>query len=220
MFSYHSCLHFETVPTRPWRLGPWVWASNGHVLVALRDEGLDADVTPESRVKAARYLEETPTKLQAVSLPSLRGFAGVAPSPNDPCEQCHGSGFSDYSDAVVCEHCSQETRLPCEECGGGGGERLCIRYGRVAGVPVNLALLAYALTQVPHSDVAEIGSIPASGSHLVLMVLGVDWRIALMCCSDVALDAPSFPARLVEQPEAVNAIDPHDGVTPHVHARS
>lgn len=35
----------------------------------------------------------------------------------------------------------------------------------------------------------------------------------------MALDAPSFPARLVEQPEAVNAIDPQDGVTPHVHAR-
>lgn len=78
----------------------------------------------------------------------------------------------------------------------------------MAGVPVNLVLLAFGLSQVPDDETVVIGELQALGkpSAVALAVIGDNWRVVLMGCRDVAADVPSFERR--EESAAVGAVDP------------
>lgn len=207
VFSYDSSSQ-DPAPVRPWRLGSWVWATNGYLLVALKDDGREAEAPPDSKMKGLRYLDESPVDLQSVSLPSLRGFAGIVSARTEPCEDCHGEGRQDFGESVECEHCHQFTRCECRSCGGSGVVTPERRYGHVGGVTVNLALLAFALSEVPQDAVVQIGhmaSIASKEAFRALAVVGATWRVVLMSCVDRSEKAPSFPARVVS-PQTVSAV--------------
>lgn len=194
IFHYHSTM--ADPPARPWRLGPWVWATQGHFLVAFQDETRDADPTPQSKERARRYLEETPTDLTTVSLAALRAFVGPA-TERAQCDECDGTGVQRLSPEVMCEHCGRPTRLPCEECGGDGDGGPPMREARIAGVPLNLELLAYALTCLLSDDVlVHLGAVPSLSTSTpgpALLIVGPYWRVAVMSIHEPATAVPVFP---------------------------
>lgn len=206
VFDYFGSMHFETPQHKPWRCGAWLWATNGHLLVALRDDGSDADPTPENKMKAVHYLEDKPADLTRVAMADLRVMAGVIQSHGEPCDECGGSGRQSFGEEISCEHCGQSTRPECHVCGGDGRAGLEIRYVRVAGVPVNVVLLAYGLSIVPQDQYVEIGNVVASGEHKALVVVGTGWRVVLMCCKGLTESIPYFPTAAVEVNSARDAV--------------
>lgn len=197
VFQYQSS--YSEPPQRPWKLGPWAWATQGHFLVAVQDDAIETDPTPEPKRKAWRYLHDVPADVRTVSLPALRAFAGPVDQPA-ACDDCHGTAYQVFGDEITCEHCGLMTRLPCAECDGDGLAGVSIRHARIAGVPLNLALLSYALTCVPEDVECQIGSIEgfakSSGDGHALLVIGRTWRIAVMCVRGEAVAAavPAFPS--------------------------
>ncbi len=191
VFTYHQDAEAHT---RPWKLGAWLWATEGHFVVALADDGTAADPTPENRLKGRRYLEEKPDDLAPVSVRALRAFAGAADAPNAKCASCDGDGYDDSGEFVKCEHCHESTRLECQDCGGDGLAGLSYRLGGVAGVPLNLTLLAYALTFVPDDEAAAIGSMEVVSRGLVsraLIVMAPTWRVVVMSVTEPMSAMPS-----------------------------
>lgn len=195
VFKYHSGGLLSTTPDdQPWRLDGWVFATNGHVLVALTDDGRTACEPPE-KVKAARkYLVPEPEHSCRVSLAALRKFTGKAQGAVIECDDCGGSGRSDWADSVTCEHCGQATRRECSACGGDGKGSLKIRYAHVVEVPVNLSLLAYGLQFAPTEDSDVTVGQFKDATAKALAVCGEGWRVVLMCLRDAPQDAPRFDA--------------------------
>jgi len=197
VFQYRSVLAIDTRPSRPWKLGPWAFASQGHFLVAVQDDTIATEPTPENRLQARRYLDGVPPNARPVSLSALRIFVGPVDSPV-ACDDCDGTGYQIAADTFVCEHCGHATRLPCEECDGDGLAEVPIRLGWIADVPVNLGLLAYALTCVPADADCQIASVESvtksSGNGLALLVIGRAWRIAVMSVRDPVGKVPVFPS--------------------------
>lgn len=196
IFSYHSSM-FEPVSTRPWKLGPWLWATNGHLLVALSDDGTPSIETPGERIKGRRYIEETPEGLTPIRLADLRAFAGPIAPATTKCDSCGGSGYND-GEFVKCEHCGVSTRIECGFCGGDGNGTFPTRYARVAGVPLNLVLLAYALSFVPNDDDANVGTFGFTGDiknreFKALGVVAPTWRVVVMGIREPLNNVAEFP---------------------------
>ncbi len=221
IFRYHARL--DDPPSRPWRLGGWIWATDGHFLVAFQqdDDTQETDPTPEGKQKARRYLEETPADLITVSLTALRAFVGATSSPPTACDECDGTGYQDASE-VRCEHCGLFTRVKCDRCDGDGMGAVPMREGRIAGVPLDLELLAYALTFIAPPDVlVHLGSIMSLSTapnrpHVALVIIGPAWRIVVMSIleptHDVRTFVPSEARGLTPEPAAVSASPDHRDV--------
>jgi hypothetical protein len=208
VFRFQSAL--DDPPSRPWRLGRWVWATNGHILVAFLDDGRDADPTPESKLKGRKYLDETPTDLALVSLAALRVFVGVVTPPGE-CDECDGTGYDDAADSIRCEQCGYYTRRECDECGGDGRAGVEPRLGRIAGAPINLELLAYALTYVPADETVQVGTIqslspPHTPAAPALLVIGATWRIAVMSLRNPEGNIAVFSIERPGEPVTVDAV--------------
>lgn len=217
VFQYHGSLAEGVSGERPWKLGAWRWATQGHMLVAVRDDGSPSDPTPEAFVKAAHYLTDDPADLSSpFAGEALARFAGDVQPPDDKCLDCEGDGRDPFGEPVTCEHCGQWTRRECHACGGDGLAGPEARYGSVAGIPINCVLLAFALTCVPREAV-RVGRLDAlrkdgrTSDWPALVVLGSDWRIVLMSVSPSAAEgAPVFHGP--ESAEAVDAVDPVEGI--------
>jgi len=192
---------------RPWRMGEWLWATQGHLLVAIADDGSDADETPENMRKADRYVTvPSADVLNPVSLSELRKFAGSVIPEKVPCERCFGSGRSDFDgDEATCEHCGLATRAYCTECGGDGHRAMVRRYGKVNGVPVDLALLAFGLSIVPQDEAGSISFLVsvADEKQSAVAVTGEGWRVVLMRLSKGRDGDPEFHCG---QPESADAV--------------
>lgn len=211
VFRYYS--DREPTAEKPFRLNGWVWATNGHVLVALRDDGQEAVEAPERYVRAGHYLTDAPAVPLAVSLKALRSFAGKVLPAHVDCDGCEGTGRDEHSESIECEHCGRWTRPPCTDCGGDGEEPIEIRHGRVADVPVNLVLLAFGLSLVPDDDTVTLGGIPSlpakssaavakDSAAVALAVLGDGWRVVVMSRRDESLTVPTFPPVAATMAEA------------------
>ena len=194
VFAYHGVYDAETRPVRPWRLGSWRWATQGHVLVALADDGSEADETPEAKRKALRYLDDAPLGSCQIELAALRAFVGQAPPVDVPCDECEGTGRSNSGEVVECEHCGKDTRMPCDFCGGAGLADVEVRAGLVIGVPINRVLLAFGLSQVPADLTVTIGTLPtlSTDGGLAVVVVGDGWRVVLMRLLDKGQEMPAF----------------------------
>lgn len=218
VFRYHAGFADGVEPpTKPWRLGSWLWATQGHIVVAFQDDGSDADPTPEPRLKAQRYLEETPATLVPVEWRALRDFAGAAAPLHAPCLECDGDGYDNTEDLMKCEHCEKLTRRECSECGGTGLDGLPIRHARIGTVPINCALLAWALSCVPACETVQVGAIAATTTNraltdmpFALLVVGPAWRVVVMCIREPGHNSvPTFALPSVV-PEAVHVTETED----------
>lgn len=194
IFSYDGGLFSIEAPKTAWRLAPWIFATNGRVLVGLTDDGRDAEEAPKKMQAARRYLDDAPESEIAVSLSSLRAFAGQLPAADASCERCGGDGFDDAGETVKCEHCGDFTRHECPSCGGDGRQSQPRRYGRIRGVPLNRVLLAAGLSCVPDQSTVKIGRFysPAGSDTTALCVTGDGWRVVVMCVRDIGDSAPQF----------------------------
>jgi hypothetical protein len=195
LFTYYSAMDFDPAPSLPWRAGPWCWATNGHVLVGVRDVAAPAEQAPAKYQKAQLYLEPTLTDATTISLRALKEFAGKVTPALVECQDCLGSGRQ-YGDEFECEHCGQSTRTPCRCCGGDGESGIDVRYGRILGETLNLTLLAFGLSLVGDVDIVQIGRVDIVANktpYKPICVMADDWRVAVMCCRDVhPKDMPVF----------------------------
>lgn len=186
----------ELPPTAPWRSDYWLWATQGHLLVAVADEASPADPVPEKFQKGTHYIVAALDHPVRVPLSALRNFVGPVEPPNRPCDTCEGTGRSAVYDTVKCQHCGQYTAQECDDCGGDGIGGLPVRYGRICGVPLNLSLLAFGLAQVPPCEIVALGTVrpikETDKEHHPLAVQGDGWRVVLMGMKNVAEDVPTF----------------------------
>lgn len=190
--SYYGFVDTEEgAPAAPWLAEGWEWSTNGHLIVAQRVTS-QKEWLPKKLEKARRYLVDALVVVLEGSLASLRAFAGdvFAPSEED-CDHCDGTGYDTYRDEVVCEHCHETTRVQCERCDGDGKVTASLprRYGIVAGLPVSLPSLAYALAIVEPCDTVRVGYLAtdATKQHRALVIDGGGWRVVLM-----QVDAPDL----------------------------
>jgi hypothetical protein len=193
VFAYYPST--EPYASKPWRFGQWLVATQGHLLVAVADDGRDADSIPDRFKKAEHYLTASLQDAVAVPFAELRKFAGVVCPAFVECEECEGSGRG-YGDEFACEHCGKDTRPPCHSCGGDGRQGIVRKFGKVAGVAVNRTLLAFGLSVVPERLNVSVGPIVAlrttQPATSALAVVADGWRVVLMPCLDVPADAPTF----------------------------
>lgn len=198
VFTYYGTLSWDGVPIiTPWRTDGWLWATQGHFLVALQDDGSEGIDAPEKYRGGAFYFSATPTQAETVLLDVLSAFVGPVTPSDVSCVECNGYGRDHFGDSHECEHCGKETFPACLACGGDGKAALPVRDVRIAGVPVNAVLLAFALSQVPVCADVTIGSVPsirgnAASDYEALAVIGATWRIVLMGCRDVDGSVPSL----------------------------
>jgi hypothetical protein len=158
VFQYRSALLGDESERRlPWRFSGWLWATQGQFLVALADDGREAEETPEKYHKAAHYLVDPVVCPKSVPLANLRAFVGRAVPASRTCPNCNGVGREQFGVDVVCEHCHEITRKECSRCGGDGMVSPRIRHGFIAELPVDLTLVAYALALVPMDESATMG---------------------------------------------------------------
>jgi hypothetical protein len=178
----------------PWLTDGWMWATNGRLLVALRDDGSPSVPAPEKYLKAKHYLTDALTDAMPCALMQLRRFVGPMSDPMADCDDCDGTGYNDHSEAIKCEHCKQFTRQPCDTCGGDGLANVPVRPARVHGVNVNLELLAQGFTHVPEDGQVQIGRLASIGSKNfpALVVAADDWRVVVMSRRDSGEVLPSF----------------------------
>lgn len=188
VFTYLTDPIVEPAPTKPWALmvdgASWLFATEGHLLVAVKGDVADGEPTPDKFQKASRYLSEPLELPRSIPFKALAKFAGK-PTPADvKCAACDGDGRDSGSDnEVECEHCGRSTRPECGECGGSGTGYLPRLYASIVdGAPFNKPFLAYALSLVPSRDTVTVGRLQAGagGSGTALLVDGGDWRIAVM----------------------------------------
>lgn len=175
----------EDFPGSPWRTGPWRWSTNGHIIVGFNDGNPDGvvDNAPGELVTAReRYLDSALVDAVGVPVVELREMAGEVFAPRyQSCQSCDGRGRYDV-DECPCEHCGLPTRPVCSSCKGSGRESAYLpeRPMRVAGVPVNVAYLAFGLAVVNQSaGVVRLARVAVKGGD-ALVVDGDGWRICLM----------------------------------------
>lgn len=190
-------VYAKDFPGSPWRSGPWRWSTNGHIIIGFNDGNPSGavDDAPGNLVTAReRYLDAPLVNAVAVPLGELRTMAGEVFAPcYQSCASCDGLGRYD-GDGCPCEHCGQTTRPVCGFCNGTGKEPdyLPERPMRVAGVPINVAYLAFGLAVVanPTDGVVRMARVESKkGGALVLD--GDGWRIGLMQIAEWA--ASSIP---------------------------
>jgi hypothetical protein len=134
---------------RPWRVGEWVYATDGHVLVRV-----SAEFAPEvgpfvAPVEPARW-EETAPDCEALLAAAAHDPSDVLPMPDLPpirmvkcntcdgmgrykvCDECDGTGRVEWDSGrhtydAECQECDgrqgngcQEGGVECEDCGGTG----------------------------------------------------------------------------------------------------
>jgi hypothetical protein len=199
-------------PSKPWRLGEWLWATQRHFIVAVRDDGSDAEPTPEKMAMATHYLYDVPTVLGTTTRAALQAFAGAVVSTDVKCERCGGSGRDDGGELLKCEHCGETTRQECGECGGDGKGFLPIASGLIVKIPLNRHLLAFALSRVPVCDVVTVGTLVVGKERKwsALVFLGETWRIVLMGIREPQGETMVFDA--LEPATSTNAVDPVDRI--------
>lgn len=222
VFAYCSSFEFaDEIPTKPWRLGKYLWATNGFMVVALADDGRPADDTPERRRNGEYYLTSLPQDGVEVSLEAFRRFVGPVEQA-DECEVCCGSGRDDC-ESFPCQHCGQQTSPECRRCGGDGLDAFTVRHARIVGVEVNLQLVAFVLSFLPAStEMIIVGRLTTVKANLAgdqcLLVVAAGYRAIVMQLRNgsVPTDAPTFP---IGSAQAVGAVDPHADSTGNLTTR-
>lgn len=199
VFNYFPALPpgYGADTKRPWRNHSFVWATSGHVLVALADDGREADAAP-ARVPQnyiERFLCGFPEAVTETRLDALVEFAGDAQPTDEECEACDGTGRDQSGESITCQHCERETYPECDECGGDGKPCLEERQALIAGVLVNLNLVAFGLSCVPSSETVQIGKLaggPPNFPNLAIVAPG--WRVVVASMAKAIGIVPEFRA--------------------------
>ena len=202
VFSYMSSLSVEDLPqpTVPW-LGEWdgeacSWATNGRMAIAIRGGGgTEPPQRGSGRMPFNKALQKwlTSERANVTTVPrrDLERWAGpVSGAEEDECDSCDGEGYMD-GDTITCEHCHNETRSPCDECGGEGTVPRPLKdfAGVIIGQAIDRRHLAKLLAVVPASVDVTV-SRPMYPSESVRFD-GADWVAVLMGVRDHD-DAPAF----------------------------
>lgn len=183
---------------RPFAVGDWAVATDGHMLLAVRNDDV-AEYNSLAPVAAVRpWLDEAPSGA-VVSLVELRAFAGD-PTWESRCDECDGTG---QIDCVVCEgngtvactcaECGNEHTRNCSECDGAAGKKFgCENCGStghttelvgsvdpvaVAGVSVDPRRLARLLACSPTGETVQVA---ARDGGTALALWGDGWCARLM----------------------------------------
>lgn len=197
VFHYFPSMpqRYETATKRPWRNHPVVWATSGHLLVALVDDGHEADATP-ARVPekyVERLLRGDPEIVATVRFDALAEFAGDFQPTDEECEECDGTGRDQSAESITCQHCDRDTYPECKACGGDGKPCLEERQALIAGILINLNLVAFGLACVPASQTVEIGRlVGGTPNYPCLSIVGPTWRIVVAAMQTARGMVPEF----------------------------
>lgn len=190
----------------------WTVATEGHVLVAIREEAPSGfpPAPAEQRPVIAQFLTTPLAGGTPADLAALRTWCGEPQWPGeDPCPQCHGAGTvtcpacdGEHHRACTCSTCGDEHEADCQECHNGQADcRACdgtgrhggtlpVRPGRIGPALINRELLARGLAHLP----GEIATVAVPVPDAPLYVDGAGWRVVLMPMRDSFIrDAPEWP---------------------------
>lgn len=195
VFTYYTGLmRDEPPPTTPWRKGGWQIATNGRILVAVKVDDSPECTLPKKYGKSFDWLQGELSDAFRADFKALRKFAGPVVPAHVDCSDCLGSGYAADSDPFACEHCGRQTHKPCYKCSGDGGEPLPQRFARIAGIPLNLAYLAFCLSIVPVREVVTVGYLKTGPTNWPVAVDGGDWRVLVMRIKEPA--GPHYQLRV------------------------
>lgn len=118
-FTAHSALEVRLYMHTPWRHQGRIFATNGHVLIAIDDNGRDgvSPHEPGRHPKIELILKHEYPDSAFAPLPDIGGIT-------KPCVRCHGAGFHFEIDCDDCDGRGAfdhgKHTYTCVECNGGG----------------------------------------------------------------------------------------------------
>jgi len=149
----------------------WAVATNGITMIAVA--GIEGEHSTEQQVKYDRFFAKLPAPtLTITNFAAFKVWVGVTPWTycehcqgvgTIECPACHGDGFTEChacGHEVDCERCKATGVLPCWACGKPKKPTMLHskRIGEVAGLALNLDLLAKCIACMEESKPVTIGT--------------------------------------------------------------
>ena len=172
----------------------WAVATNGHGLLALRQENTFAPGSEKRVAGVTKLLQDAKAaSLESLDFVALRQWCATRFRPN--CDACHGSGTAPCA-CPACGHAHTAVCGVCELTEGTSGHG---RAGRFHGRRVNRGIVANWLGWLPPDAVVR-GGHAAPHPETPIVFAGDDWFVLVMPTRDIEGMAGEveFPALVTE----------------------